>query len=505
MANGTRYTWTISVIAIYNEHEPALKVAYDEFEGSIKKATTLNKDINFVIFFYDSNSEKAEVRKTVITDGILEWKIIPLGFVDIYEPSHKVLITFFSEHVSRDKIEADEEHKHFLITWGHGAGLGFMKQEIERKISEIQGREMLTRDTEVAHSIGWEDIYTINLLRSSLNLPRVSDGTRSEGGNDLNSMNINEIFNEEKSQTDVAKLFRIISSGDLAKIIRGGLVNDKSIVRAVKSGVETGPLAKIQVMLCLTCYVNMVETAYALKDVVNVYIAPQTEINFAGYNYNELFYLLGNHPEADEIQISENITHYYLTKYLDEKIRKQAKGSVIFEIDYKSDVSFSAVYLSFYDRIAKKIRQFRDFIEAQITSGTNINGKGVDEVLRLARDKCLTLAGQGTRDVGIIDLENYITEILSNFRGSALNNFRRFYSFDQIISDYCPGSLCRSLYTAFNKFQSRSPGSYSVFLPNNPISPVEAELIGLFKQMETIPGSFAEVSGWSKIINIVLS
>jgi hypothetical protein len=506
MNNDTRYSWTVSVIAIYNENEIALKNAYDEFEESIRSIQNPNKDIGFVIFFYNSNTETAEIRKSRVInranvlDTYENW-----GKVDIYENKHKVLKKFFRNHVAKTSIEDNEEHKHIVITWGHGAGLGFMKQEMEKRLAHIYDARALPGDENKSPEIAKiaSRIYNTCYLTTNLSLNKGDEIYDNIKKYVFDLVGFNGLRDDEKDmRVEVEKLFRVITASELADIIEHGLKKDKSrvniagVVKPLSSGI------KVQIMLCLTCYVNMIETSFGLKDVINIYISPQTDIPFYGYNYKRLFELLNQDRSVSEIDISFNITHNYLIKYLEPKIKSDILSKPeLFPIDYKDGVSFSATYLRDCHAIALKIRDLIDFIRKISKKKILNNGLTIEEIIKKARFKCLSLAKMGASDIGIIDYQNFITEVFLCFERVNFSRFDRFFASDQIISDYTPGSSCRSVYISglFN-FISPSPGSYSIFFPNVPLSPEEKILIKIYKRMKKKPGSFLKTTGWDYLI-----
>jgi hypothetical protein len=127
-------------------------------------------------------------------------------------------------------------------------------------------------------------------------------------------------------------------------------------------------------------------------------------------------------------------------------------------------------------------------------------------LLLYTRQKCYELAQNGAADIGIIDFENYITEVLNYMGMSRRRNFEDFFSFDQFVSDYNPGALCRSQYRiGLKEFISQSPGSYSIFLPDMPLSTIERQLLQLYLEVGKKIGSFLSFSKWEIIINYLKS
>jgi hypothetical protein len=494
----TRYSWTVSVIAIYNEDEPVLKQAYQEFEDSIKSQERPSKDISFIIFFYNSTKKSVIIKKSELIRGKL--KLVeskPQNNVDIYEPEYKILRKFFSTKVAKTRIDQDEEHKHLLITWGHGAGLAFFKEEIKKELeSMLVVHDFKEMDPEMPERLAGE-IITTNQLTANLSLDNMSLSDA------LQTRIINKYLPTHLALKDrtglvqkIKKLFRVISAGSLAEIINDSLRKDKSTCIARQGQIPLPSTCKIQILLCLTCYVNMVETGYALKDVVNVYIAPQTEIPFYGYNYKELFKLLRQEPGVDEVRICKTLTHLYLAKFLEPAISAQTVGSLIHGINYKEEVSFAGIYLAYFERLAVRIGDFTNFV----TIENSRNPRRLSLMFSKSRRKCLPVTIGGARDTGIIDYENFIAEFLECFEPTSDERFALFFCSEYLISGYFSTRFCRSTYNFSDGiFTSVSPGSFSIFLPDPHISAVEGELLSLYNTSVAIR-NFLTVSKWDTII-----
>lgn len=469
--------------------------AYKEFENSITLQKKPIKDIRFIIFRYDFADHTLTIKQSVfIRNRVKLVTISTKKNVNIYAQGYPELTNFFKDRVAKTSLEANEEHKHLLINWGHGAGLGFVKEDIGQKLAVLLEGKL---NDAVARQRFANGIWRLNQLTSSLSLH----------GNLISTLQ-NELINKYLPSnltgnkknvliTEIKKLFRVISATEFAGILETGLAQDVSV--CIGQGTLL-PGRKIQVMLCLTCYTNMIETTYPLKDIVNVYIAPQTEIPFYGYNYEELFNLLHLTPGVDEETICKNLTHFYLPKFLKPAIRSQVQGSMIHGINYREEVSFSAVYLVYCERIARKIGSFREFIEKE----KSVNPARLSKALKKARSKCLTVALGGAKDVGIIDYENFMVEVLQCYEPRQDLKFTGFFSRDQLISTYSPAKFCRTSYKYPHAiFVSMSPGVFSIFLPDPRISSIEELLLELYFSPWSAPmKEFLTLSKWDTIIKM---
>ena len=208
MQNGTKYTWTISIIAIYNENEPPLTKAYKEFEDSIQAVHNASENLRFSIFFYDSWNKKAVIKESEIMNGSFRLKeVANLGEVNIYEEDHTELKRFFAEHVAKKAREENEEHKHMLITWGHGAGLGFMKEEIKKQLSMIL--KMDKSDEEKAAKETAAAIRLMNDLALDIKAPGYIDVMESLVDKIL--LYDKSLDLKEEKREKILSLFKIIS------------------------------------------------------------------------------------------------------------------------------------------------------------------------------------------------------------------------------------------------------------------------------------------------------
>jgi len=494
MAKDKRYTWTVSVIAMIDRDEPEngpiMEAAYKEFEDSITTVKNANKDIKFVIYKYDVSSGTVFIRKSRINQNRYQLKTKEkkvVSIADFYNPPYQHLIDFFDEHVSKERIEEDEEHKHFLILWGHAAGFGFLKKTIEKRL-KIAFNGDSGFDDEKLRVIA-DRLLSYNYLKSQLSL-EIGEVPYELFLSDL-SKNASLFSIDADQKKAIDEIIKLITAKDFANILNTGLSKDKVSVTSLR-GVKCEQ--KIQIMLCLSCYVNMIETGYALKDVVNIYVSPQTNISFFGYNYDQLFKLLAKHPEANEENISINITHNYLLKYLKPSMKKHftsASNFLIYKVDYKDGVSFGANRLTMYKDLASKLAEFKKMAQASI----------VRDHLQTARRKCLPLSKEGVSgEIGILDYRNYLVEVFQLDNSLMKNPIVRFYSVDHNITNYNPGILSHENFLD-RTFRSQSPGSFSVFLPNPTPAKLEEKLLEIYFSQKN---EFLLQSQWDCIIKLVL-
>ncbi|MEO6669228.1 MAG: hypothetical protein ABIN36_07110 [Ferruginibacter sp.] len=513
MANDKRYTWTVSVIALIDkddkENGPIIEAAYSEFEESITFVKNPNKDIKFVIYKYDLKQEKATIIKSRVNRNkyVLEIKEEhDLPYTAFYNPPYDHLVNFFAAHVSKKQIEDNEDHKHFFIVWGHAGGLGFMRSSIKNLLNnEVpkDSRELALVENEMDKKV--DEIFVANHLISQLSLKRNVQFDRPDFIN-APEKNIAANLLNNRQIVQRSNFSKIISAAEMAEIIKQGLAEDHFSTTPIIDNIKTGQ--KIHTMLCLSCYVDMIETMNALKDIVDVYIAPQTMITFFGYNYKKLFKLLSKTPGALPKEIVTNITNYYLTKFIEPPVAKMVqKDDTIGIIDYKRSVSFSGMHLSICNDLLKSIQSFVVFIE---DLGKEITPDKLIPILKNARASCRATSIEGNMDTGIIDYENFVTEFFLRIDPGIRNRakIRRFYYPGKHISEYYPGNLGSSLFVDDDlgkNFESQSPGSFSIFLPDLKVQDIERELLQMYSDMTNISNNFVLFTRWDKIIKMVLT
>jgi hypothetical protein len=499
MSADKRYTWTVSVIAMVDKDEPIngpiMEEAYKEFEDSITSVKNANKDIKFVIYKYDVSSGTAFIRKSRINQNRYQLKTKEkkvVSIADFYTPPYQHLIDFFDEHVSKERIEDDEEHKHFLILWSHAAGFGFLKATIRGKLEVAFSEDVKKLEFEEKIKKMTDRIFLYNFLKSQLSLKTKQVPYGSFTGDSLKKGDLFPINDEQKKAID--DTIKLITAEEFAGIIENGLSNDTVSISTLKG--ERGK-QKIQIMLCLSCYVNMIDTAYALKDLVNIYISPQTHISFFGYNYDQLFKLLSKKPKATEEDISINISHNYLLKYLKPSMKKQnIVNFVIHGVDYKDSVSFAATCLSKCDIIAEKIRNFKMIAESDPI---------FRDSLQNTRRGCFPLSSNGTQEIGILDYRHYMMEFFHSIFRIDATLFNAFFIDDSYaegysITDHNPGILSQKDFID-GEFRTMSPGSFSVFLPNPTPADLEKVLMEIYFKQKS---QFLLKSQWDCIIKLVL-
>lgn len=475
------------------ENGPVMEAAYKEFEDSITSIKNPNKDIKFIIYKYEVAAKKACIRKSRVSLCRYRIKTIEEKPVeDFYAEGHPHLVDFFDQYVAKKSIKENEEHKHFFIVWGHAAGLGFLASRIKNNLKKA----FEDKKTEASINSIFHNILKYNFLRAHLSFEVDENSNHPIFDNPSVFGGENKLLELTTTQKELlTDTLKVITAKELAKVIKRGL--EKDIVSVASKGDKAIQGPKVQVMACLSCYVNMIETGFELTEMINIYVSPQTTISFYGYNYKELFTLLASTPYSNERQIVRNITDYYLIKYSD------IQSDVINEVNYRKDVAFSGVYLQEYKSIAEKIGNFVVYFfklladNACVTECLKLN---ITDVLQRAREKCLPVTKDGAVQYGVIDYNNLLVEFFQLFFSPDPES-DNFILEHQIIANYYPGNLAQSriFIDDNNKYKSQSPGSFSIFFPSD--NPTEIEqILGAIYVTTKGPKNFLGVSRWDELL-----
>src|SRR5436190_15806689 len=106
----------------------------------------------------------------------------------------------------------------------------------------------------------------------------------------------------------------------------------------------------------------------------------------------------------------------------------------------RTEVSFASVRLQQLKVVAQRIRNFVDFVQARTGDVQNKEKNSFLNALVKARLRCEDVSLRGGQEIGIIDYENYLQEVLSLLIDVLSNDDLRIieglFSGDQIISEY---------------------------------------------------------------------
>lgn len=171
------------------------------------------------------------------------------------------------------------------------------------------------------------------------------------------------------------------------------------------SGVFQQTIGKVDMLLAISCYTQLLETGYSLKDTVKIFVAPQTTMTWYGIHYAKLFGLMEKRPELDLREMASNITGNFLLKYQEEPSNGLALTRYADEQN-PNIVALSANYLGEYEAIVDCVNELSDFLITSMDEG--------DEELLMAVIRARRSCGELTpsRAFGFIDLTFFIEQLL---------------------------------------------------------------------------------------------
>jgi len=492
MEDGKIYTWTFSAIVMLDRGEEYENVfcqweAYKEFENSIISIANPSKNIIFFIYLYDKKDRYVYIKESSIIDGKYCLDIIehyPLA--EFYTDCRKHISAFFRKHVSKKFVDENELHRNFLITWGHASGFGFFSTVHDNTQESELPRKVRVKLENYKSEIGQfkQHLQKIRFLKAQLSL--------TEGHIDINNLvDANDFFaNTDTNFTTSDKIalksyagfsIKCLTANDLKEAIEDGFKDDACFFKAKNDG----SIPKIDYLMCVSCFTQMIETGDILKDVIKIMIAPLTTISFYGYNYEALFKLISESPEACEKKIADNLVNNYLAKYSANNIYKSVQNNGIFNVEYAWLTSFNVVYLERYTAIKQGIRKFFDFV---LQNGDiilfNFSKVSAIDGLRFARRRCSEISfNSGLRgNTGIIEFNNLlmkfyelygagdfttVTPLADDFNTitSTYSNQTGLGGEPFILSQYCPAHYNYHYYSNQGEILTLSAGYFGLFLP----------------------------------------
>ena len=395
----------------------------------------------------------------------------------------KELTKFFGDALQTD---AGFETRRMVIIWAHGAGLGYVGNiDMDSPVPNYLQGIAPVREGRVAHSSKIEryndEMRHLIFLKSHLSIK----------GDPLKMMD--EIFHTDKvrlkpSDTDLlGERLQIITAVQMNTMFRNALPKDK----------------KIDVLIANTCYTQVLETGYALKDSMSVLISPQTTIPFTGFNYNSLFRLMERQPGLPVKDLAANVRANFTRKYAEPRFRKNFRIVSPAAFDLLGEVSFSANDLSHYKDLVDGF--FAKMADRFLAAVKDDNEKLLD-IIDAARAKCLDISPSAPFNVsnyGIIDLTHFFRTFVRLCRKKGNHDFD---DMPEQLTD-----LTRKIRIAWHKaagageyserVASRSPHFLSFFFPS---SDVDSNMTNLLIKVyldkfgrQTLPRDF---SSWPEFI-----
>lgn len=432
----TKFTWTVSIIVQYDE---TVQNEYLELEASIIKQKS-NKNIRYFIFVYDQNTREATIKVLTYKDK-RKFRTIEMGSIAFY--SGKPLEDFFSTYVARKKTRRLELHRHLLLLWGHGCGMGLFSHEPPKENLPKGLKEFVDTIEEFTEKLRFiKTHYSINDSKfdyHSFLKPVYMDYSKQY---QVEELDMNKWISYTKSKIE------LIAPEKLKTIIQNGLKEQISII------------------LTMNCYMQTFETGFALKDVSEMLIGPQTGIPFYGYNYKRLFKLLHASPETSIKEIAQNIIYNYPLKYLEAPIKAEIDAEGKYKDFPVFNVSICATFLNKYADILTLINDdWAQHFLIHYQEHTSFENQ-----VRAARRLCHYF---GTKNMGIIDFKHFIDELIKQLEEEEYKDFKekylRLFELQKatLAAIYSSPTLFSPDPVFRDEFPSESPQFFSIFFPSN--------------------------------------
>lgn len=499
--------------------------AYNEFENSITSIPKPSKYINFFIYIYDVKDKNVYIKQAVIIDGKYHLDIVehyPLQ--DFYSECRQHVAIFFKKYVAKKSLMTNESHKHFLITWGHAAGIGFFSTVIDNTDNEILSASLKKKLQKNRDRFNQYLLFLkkARFIKSHLSLTdeQIDLSTTIQNGDFF--ANSEDPFNgQEEAALEKYGIYSLkcMTAADLTFAIMEGFADDAGFLDAKRSNQKP----KIDFLLCVACFTQMIETGDVLKDAVRVMIAPVTTISFYGYNYDKLFELISIEPNANEKKISDNLVNNYLSKYMKNEVYRCAGYEDIYTVEYRRLTSFNAVYLEQYSKIKIGIQKFVEFVLRNDNKIMLFNGSVVSTIdgIKFARRRCLetTYKSGVSGSTGIISFNNLMLRFFELYDKGGLasttlatscfftvantySNPSGFSGNPFILAEYRPGFYDYSYELMEGGILSLCPGYFGFFLPLGELNDRQI-VTGSILQAEKINTTFWDEIHWKELLKAI--
>ncbi len=259
---------------------------YNEFLYNIQNSLP-NSNVRYIVLEYHQRrrtsigttcAPKAFVK---ILLGDQTFEITELSNPDIYSPP--VLQQFFEHYVlsgpSGITFGDPATNRHFLFTWGHGSGLGFLYKQPSSDF--MQGD-----DGQIFPPIDFDTVMlNRTILATNLSLP------------------VNDL-------TDQA----IVAQQSFDQQTKVNVINAKTLNLVLNNSYLSRGIV-VEYFFAMNCYMQTFEVGYELKTTVKYMFATQRMMRFAGFDYGSFFYLLSMTPNASHLDIKNNIFDSFADKY----------------------------------------------------------------------------------------------------------------------------------------------------------------------------------------------
>lgn len=258
---------------------------------------------------------------------------------------------------------------------------------------------------------------------------------------------------------------------------------------------------KIDILIAVSCYTQLLETGYAFKGAVDMIVAPQGSITYYGIHYAKLFEMLERDPSTHSKAIAENITGNFLMKYEENYFEKNGLTKYADEQN-PNLVSLSANYLNEYDGIVDCVNELTDFLMGCFEEG----GEELLQAVIRARRSCKDLTPSGA--FHFIDLTFFLDQLLKE--AGPVQPLQQIHQRFGIIRQRCIAALHKppgppDLYASALRKRVRSTSSplfLSIFFPAFFTSAEQMAIREIYYSTDGQMQQFRSNCRWEKFIRV---
>lgn len=400
------------------------------FEHAVE---TKNEKIRYVFLRYFQQQDKCIV--TTRYGNFIDCTDFP--YRDIYSP--KALTDFFKEYVLKEKNEPVISARHILITIGHGAGLAYFPDLDPEKNKDLDRflekdnlhKEYLRKLPILKRKLKERIIIIANLFSSSNNFPLP----------EFTSLFFTPEMNENRElKSQFAEVIRLTT----AKVITAC-----EFATTLKNTftINSSSAPPIDMYININCYMQMFETGFVFKDVINYFVGSEHEVPLSGIDYKDLFTRLSDQPSLPLDTIAE-----YVIKKFEEKIKREGE----------TKTSLSINQISLYNAVNDNINEFLLHIRKYLCNKFTIDKTLIGDIIYMRSNKLDDL--QHNDDIGFIDFITILKLLESKYSTAtapAANNLLRIIkkTIDQ------SSAAAKYLYNSLDLDQTSRATAFSIFFP----------------------------------------
>lgn len=470
------YDWKVTIIAQYTD---SWKPEFDDFFKILTTQVT-TPGLRITLFAFAVNKDPEKPGKAIVTNFTKEH---PAGqsrepiTCDLYDEN--TLKKFFTDEV----VGVPSDH-HALITWGHGAGLGYFTRKTgqdpfvqDQMFSQILEKVRGEHEDAVEIDHPADIIHQIATIKANLSITP----TYPEP---------NEFFIKHRGDTFTIKdkkkldaVLKVVSAQAMAQLLK---MLDKPV----------------DLFIANNCYCQMFETGFVLKDYVKIMVAAQTTYPITGFDYEDFFSAMQPPDSSDPESLAINVCQLFRKKYKDSAfINHMNQIDPEFDFFNVDPVSLSANTLSFYTDLNIIINEAGQWMLDYF--GKDIPGRTFDSnaVLQDARDGC---ADMSSSLPGFIDLLHFVDcinfhlepDIPDEIQGiqQQLKRVKKACNLFTLPPANTPTHIDLSQKTA-------SPSFLSVFFPDHASTPQQKLIYNrFFAPNSTSLGAPLDTSAWQTLI-----